>query len=575
MQQPQVREHVEHLLLREVPAARRPVRRQADGAQLLLEHLRIGARSEEEHDLPGRRLSHVAELPHAPSGGTCFTTTPVAARLLVASLVVDEQLDGRALGGIGEAARGHERLVALPEVCGEELVHDIEQLRPRAVVRAQRQHALRLGTTLPEDLQVRVPEPVDGLELVPHEEELFRIELVDDLALEPVRVLELVDHDRPEAKALAAPHRLVLREEIAGAELEILEVERALRVLRALVRVVEEREQLLQQVPVADRSDVERRLLQREPQVLVRGEAILAAALDRDLGQVEQEVDMRLAVQQLDGASEDCARVVRPGLAVRLRECPRRGCSQLRDPLVELRLLLEAELERPAGCPQRLRDPAEHATQADRAVRREQLDPLWMLVRAEFRQRDAERLRTQHARLALVEHAEARIDACRRGIRPEQPVAEAVDRRDPRAVELPCEIGATGLKEPCPDARPELARRALGERHDEDRADVDATLDGPDEPFDDDSRLARAGARRDEHRPAGVDGDGLLRVRGLGLGDGAHGRLTRQMGPRSHHDGHEPPFGSCRTCPSRMRPTEPRARSAAWSTSAQNASSSR
>ena len=41
-----------------------------------------------------------------------------------------------------------------------------------------------------------------------------------------------------------------------------------------------------------------------------------------------------------------------------------------------------------------------------------------------------------------------------------------------------------------------------------------------------------------------------------GSDDGAHGRLTRQMGPRSHHDGHEPPFGSCTTCPSRMRPDE-------------------
>ena len=63
VQQPQVREHVEHLLLREVPAARGPVRRQADGAQLLLEHLRVGARSEEEHDLPGRRLSRCRRAP--------------------------------------------------------------------------------------------------------------------------------------------------------------------------------------------------------------------------------------------------------------------------------------------------------------------------------------------------------------------------------------------------------------------------------------------------------------------------------------------------------------------------------
>ena len=319
MQQPQVREHVEHLLLREVPAARSPVRRQADRAQRLLEHLRIRAGGEQEHDLARRRLTRVTELPHALSRSARLPAAPVAARVPVASLVVDQQLDRRALGGIGEAPRGHERLVALPEVGGEELVHDIEQLRPRAVVRPQRQHVLRSRATLSEDLHVRVPEPVDRLELVADEEELLRIELVDDLALEPVRVLELVDHDRPEAEALAAPHRLVVREEVAGAELEILEVERTLRVLRALVGGVEELEQLLQQVPIAYRGDVERRLLEREPQVLVGGEAFPAAALDRDLRQVEQEVDVRLAVEQLDSAGEGHARLVRSGLAVRLR----------------------------------------------------------------------------------------------------------------------------------------------------------------------------------------------------------------------------------------------------------------
>ena len=98
---------------------------------------------------------------------------------------------------------------------------------------------------------------------------------------------------------------------------------------------------------------------------------------------------------------------------------------------------------------------------------------------------------------------------------------------------------------------------------------------GPHEALDDDRRLAGARARGDEDGPGGVDGDGLLGVRGLGLCDRAHGRLTRQIGPSSHHDGHAPPFGSCTTSPSRMRPTKPRARSAAWSTRAQNSSSSR
>ena len=82
-----------------------------------------------------------------------------------------------------------------------------------------------------------------------------------------------------------------------------------------------------------------------------------------------------------------------------------------------------------------------------------------MLARAELGERDAERLRAQHARLALVEHAEARIDAGRRGIRAQQPVTEAVDRRDPRAVELAREIGAAGLDAAAPGCATGARRR--------------------------------------------------------------------------------------------------------------------
>ena len=198
-----------------------------------------------------------------------------------------------------------------------------------------------------------------------------------------------------------------------------------------------------------------------------------------------------------------------------------------------------------------------------------------MLAAAELGQRRREGLCAQHARLALVEHPEPRIDTGRRGIGAEQPVTEAVDGRDPGAVELAGEIGAPRLQEPRPDARAQLAGRPLGEGDDENRVDVDASLDRAQEALDDDRRLAGAGARGDEHRARGVDGRRLLRIRCLRLQHGAHGRLTRQIGPRSHHDGHAPPFGSCTTSPARMRPTKPCARPTAWSTSAQNASSSR
>ena len=154
-------------------------------------------------------------------------------------------------------------------------------------------------------------------------------------------------------------------------------------------------------------------------------------------------------------------------------------------------------------------------------------------------------------------------------------MAKAVDRRDPGAVELAGEIGTSRLDEPCSDARVQLAGRALCERHHEDRADVHPTLDGPEEPLDDDGRLACARAGRDEDRPACSDCDRLLGVRRLLFDDRSHARFTLQIGPRSHQEGQEPPFGSWRTSPSRMRLTDACARSTAVSTRAQNASSSR
>ena len=94
-------------------------------------------------------------------------------------------------------------------------------------------------------------EAVDRLELVPDEEELVARDQVDHLALEAVRVLELVDADLAEAQLLALADRVVRREQVARAELEILEVERGLAVLRRLVGALERLEQLLEQRAVA------------------------------------------------------------------------------------------------------------------------------------------------------------------------------------------------------------------------------------------------------------------------------------------------------------------------------------
>ena len=95
------------------------------------------------------------------------------------------------------------------------------------------------------------------------------------------------------------------------------------------------------------------------------------------------------------------------------------------------------------------------------------------------------------------------------------------------------------------DPGPELSGRLARVRDDEDRLDVEALLaHRAHEALDEHRRLAGAGTRRHEHLAARLDCRALV---------GIHDRLTRHIDQRSHHDGHAPPFGSCRTSPARMR----------------------
>src|SRR5439155_5610206 len=151
---------------------------------------------------------------------------------------------------------------------------------------------------LPEDADVGMAEAVDGLELVADEEQLGRsrsgAEEIDELALEPVRVLELVDHDRAEAQPLAVADLGVVAKKVARRKLEVLEVERRLVLLRLSVGLGEAVEKLLQKVPVPGRQPVQRRLLDSLPRLLVDGPAIAA---DPKLGEVEEPVGPRVALE--------------------------------------------------------------------------------------------------------------------------------------------------------------------------------------------------------------------------------------------------------------------------------------
>src|SRR5262249_58087194 len=131
----------------------------------------------------------------AGRAGLRLGAPPVRAAPGVRLLVGDEQLDGMTEDGIGELTRRSERLVALAERRAEEEVDRREHLGARAVVRGQRQPLRRSLAPGAKDVDVRVAERVDRLELVADEEQILPVPAgkeVDQLALERVRVLELV-----------------------------------------------------------------------------------------------------------------------------------------------------------------------------------------------------------------------------------------------------------------------------------------------------------------------------------------------------------------------------------------------
>ncbi len=570
LQQQHVREEVHDLLLAEVPAAGRAIRRQARLPQLLLVRVRVGARSEKQHDLARCRRSLVDELANAARDVLRLRAPPVHARVRVRLLLGDQELDGVAEDGVRELAGGSERLEAVAELVLEQVVDRREHLGARAVVADEREPAALRLPPLAEDLHVRVPEPVDRLELVADEEELRPGRTVgdevDQLALEPVRVLELVDHDRREAQVLALADPLVRAEEVARVELQVLEVEHPLAPLRRFVRACEAFEQRLEQVAVANRELVERRLLDDLARLLVRRGALAAAHLVR--GEVEQAVRGRRACEEVEHPRS--VRALELGRARVGGEAARRVAERL-DPLGERCPLAELEHELAACRAQRLVHADQHPAQCSGPVRREQLQALRLLAGAELVERLRERLAGEHGRLRAVELAEARVEPRLERVGAKQARAEAVDGRDPGAVELAREVVASALAQLAPDARTQLTRGLARVRDHEDRADVDpAVADRADEPLDEHGGLAGAGARREEDATVGLDRCLLLRVRG----ERAHGRRILHIGQSWHHCGHSPPRGSCRTSPARMRCASPRALSRAVSTWRQNASSS-
>ena len=113
VQQPEIREQVDDLLLAEVPAAGRAVRRQPLCAQRRLVPLCVGSGCEQQHDLATGGRAGVDELADSPRDRARLAVAPARAGALVALLVADLQLDRVAEHRVGELARRSQRLVVV------------------------------------------------------------------------------------------------------------------------------------------------------------------------------------------------------------------------------------------------------------------------------------------------------------------------------------------------------------------------------------------------------------------------------------------------------------------------------
>ena len=129
VQEPEIREQVDDLLLPEIPAPGRPEGREPLQSKRLLVALGVRPGGEEHDDLARQRRARIDQLAHTRRNCPSLSVAPVLARVAVAHLVRDHQLDRMPEDRVGELRRRREGLVLVAEGTREEEVHGREHLR--------------------------------------------------------------------------------------------------------------------------------------------------------------------------------------------------------------------------------------------------------------------------------------------------------------------------------------------------------------------------------------------------------------------------------------------------------------
>ncbi len=173
------------------------------GLQRPLEEAHVGRRAHQHHHVGGPVRPVADERADAPRQGGGLPLAQLLGRepallLALGDVGVDEQQLGAQLAG-RLARRGHR-----PVLGRDHARRGVEHLGTAAEVARERGRGsagVVRRVPLLEDRHVGVAEAVDRLQLVADEEHVVAVERVDELQLQPVGVLELVDHDALEAPA--------------------------------------------------------------------------------------------------------------------------------------------------------------------------------------------------------------------------------------------------------------------------------------------------------------------------------------------------------------------------------------